>query len=359
MEDVELARSGEPSPGWGDSRPARRIPAMTVTVSGRIIVAWDVRRDWRDLPGEIDIVLRHSADHGRTWSEPAVLRAHTPGHGYGDASLLTDPATGTVFCFHVGSTGASFFSAEAAPSDFALEEWLSVSTDDGDTWRHRRLDDLRPDGVAGMFATSGNGAVTATGRLLQPHVLRIDGEHHAGIARSDDHGETWTMSAPIGPDCDENKVLALADGRILLHARATPRRRWAISTDDGTSFGEPQPHPHLTEPACNGGLARLGDVVVCSILDDPEERRRLCLHVSHDDGATWSAPVLVDPGACGYSVLVPLADGALGLLWEQGDYEAIRFARISPAEIGLEGNPPLLVPRAGTGDAAKPPEVAG
>ena len=67
----------------------------------------------------------------------------------------------------------------------------------------------------------------------------------------------------------------------------------------------------------------------------------------------------MDAGASAYSVCVPLADGALGLAWEAGDYDEIVFARITPAELGLTGSAPTLVARAGRAGAAKPPEVAG
>lgn len=61
-----LARSGDPFEGSAFAVPCYRIPALAVTASGRVLAAWDVRLDWRDLPGDFDIALRHSDDHGRT-----------------------------------------------------------------------------------------------------------------------------------------------------------------------------------------------------------------------------------------------------------------------------------------------------
>lgn len=352
---VELARAGAPFPGAAFAAPRYRIPALAVTASGRVLAAFDVRADWRDLPGDFDLVVRHSDDHGRTWTPPRLLRGHEPGHGFGDASLLYDPASGRTLCWHVGSRGRSFFTADA---DDGLELWLSTSTDDGLTWTHRDLSGLRPAGVTGMFASSGNGTVTASGRLLQPFVLRREGRHFTVSGFSDDGGITWSLGVPVGPDCDESKLLGLPDGSVLLHARATPRRRAARSTDDGMAFGAPLPDPALTDPACNGGLALLGDAVVCTTLDDPGERRRLVARASRDAGVTWDTPVMVDAGAAAYSVAAPLADGALGLAWESGDYDAVLFARVTRAELGLDGAAPTLVPHPGRPGAAKPPEVA-
>ena len=60
-------------------------------------------------------------------------------------------------------------------------------------------------------------------------------------------------------------------------------------------------------------------------------------------------------------VYVALADGALGVAWEAGDYAEIVFARIGAAELGLgpAGGPATVRARAGAPGAAKPPEVAG
>lgn len=358
MTEVVLARAGEPFEGSAYARPCYRIPALTVTSTGRVLVAYDVRADWRDLPGDFDLALRHSDDHGRTWSPPRALRRHAPGHGFGDASLLTDPGSGRVLCWHVGSAGRSFFDADPGPAGAGLELWLSVSDDDGETWSHRNLTALKPAHVTGMFASSGNGTITGEGRLLQPFVLRRSEEHFAALAHSDDGGDTWALGEWIGPDCDENKALGLPDGSVLLHARARPRRRVARSMDGGVSFGAPVPDPALGDPACNGGLALFGDAVVCSLLDDPAERRRLALRTSRDGGATWAAPVLVDAGAAAYSVVAELADHSLGLVWEAGDYAEIVFASISAEELGLAGADPTLLARAGAPGAAKPPEVA-
>lgn len=371
MTGFVLAHDGDPTPGSPFTAPCYRIPALAVTASGRVLAVWDVRADWRDLPGPFGLVIRHSDDHGRTWSRTRFLRAHEGGHGFGDASLLVT-ASGRVLCWYVGSTGESFFSARADTP--GLELWLAASDDDGLSWSHRDLSGLRPAGIAGMFASSGNGVLLTggahAGRLLQPFVLRRptgedDGlthatdaaEHWAAVARSDDGGDTWALGEWIGPDCDENKVVEAASGAVVLHARARPRRRWATSTDGGVTFTAPVPHPALVDPACNGGLCRWGEVLVASSLDDEKERRRLVLRTSADEGATWSPPVLVDAGAAAYSVVAPLADGALGLLYEAGDYEALIFRRITRAELGLDGGVPTLVARRGAG-TARPPEVA-
>ncbi|ENO17453.1 neuramidase [Schaalia cardiffensis F0333] len=352
-----LAEAGTPFPGSAFPSPLYRIPALTQTKSGRIIAAFDVRSDWRDLPAEFDIALRVSDDLGHTWSEPRALHSHSEGFGVGDASLLTDPLTGRVFCWHVGSHGESFFSAKVGGP--GLELWLSYSDDEGETWTHRDLSELRPENVGGMFTSSGNGAIGADGTLYQPFVCRVDEESYACIAASRDHGETWVLGELVGPDCDENKVIEvgntglgaessgvsstgaqLGEGTgsrtLLMLARARPLARLARSTDAGRTFTEAVAAPALVDPSCNGGIARLGNLLVVSLPDHPSERTRLSLRISGDGGVTWSEAILVDPGAAAYSDLIALADGSLALAWETDDYQRILFARIEAEELGIE-----------------------
>lgn len=355
-----IVRSGDPHPGAAVAHPGVRIPALAVLPSGRILLAHDVRpADQRDLPGPIDIVVRHSDDHGRTWNQPRLLRPHVEAaddgrpRGYGDPSLIVDPTTGRVLCWYVGSYDRSFWDSEAGPDGEGQELWCSISDDDGLTWSHREFTRaLKPTWATGMFASSGNGTVITdapyAGRLLQPFVLRsTEGEHFTAIAHSDDHGLHWTLGEPVGPDCDETKVLALPAGgggepEVLLHARSSPHRWVARSSDGGVTFTRPTPDEALVDPRCNGGLTLWGDTVVSSLPDHDTRRLGLVVRLSDDRGETWDEPTslrLVTGEPAAYSVVAELADGALGLVWESGPkgvdpllpaaYSGISFVRIT------------------------------
>lgn len=363
-----IAEAGTPFPGSAFAAPIYRIPAVTRTQSGRIIVCYDVREDWRDLPADFDIALRASDDGGRTWTRPKVLRRHETGHGYGDASLTFDPRTETTYCWYVGSTGESYFSARAGGA--GLELWLAASRDDGRTWEHRDMSSLRPAHVAGMFCSSGNGGFARDGRLFQTFVLRIDNRDFAAIAWSSDNGETWELGKEVGPDCDECKAVELADGSVLLHARSKPARREARAPRLGESFEAPVPNPTLTDPACNGGLARVGGALVASLCDDPSRRRNLSLHVSTDEGATWSPALPIDSGAAAYSAVVDLGNGRFGVVWEADNYRRIVFRSYSLEDLGVTASEAggaltwdpsrvRLPVRAGAPGAAEPPVANG
>lgn len=326
MAFTTVIRAGKPFAGAAFTEPIYRIPALVATPTGRLVACFDVRADWRDLPADFDIAVTVSDDGGDTWTPARALRQHSPGHGFGDASLTCD-AEGRLYCWYVGSQGHSYFSA--LPGEPGLELWLAISDDDGATWTHTDMSALRPSNVGGMFASSGNGWCGNNGVLYQSFVARIAGENFAYVATSADRGQSWQLSEPVGPDCDENKVVELGDGRILMHARSRPQRRQASSTNGARHFSEPIPHGALRDPGCNGGLISVGKYLVASMCDSDSERTSLSVHISDDDGASWSKPILIDPGAAAYSVLVALDDQTVGLMWEADNYQTILFTRLA------------------------------
>ncbi|XAZ30999.1 sialidase family protein [Paenarthrobacter ureafaciens] len=227
-----------------------RIPALAVSTRGTILAAYDGRPNLDDLPNTIDLLLRRSFDSGASWTEQQVVRTGSGLDGYGDPSLLVDAETGRIFMFHAAGTHAGFFEASSGlePEDDIQHADVSFSDDDGGTWQHRRLTAmLKPvhAGTTGLFAAAGQGIQVHTGpyagRLVQQYVLLINGKIRAASAYSDDHGDTWTLGGLIGPGTsgvgpNENKVVCLSDGRLLLHSRATPSRLAAISNDGGQTL---------------------------------------------------------------------------------------------------------------------------
>lgn len=360
-----LATAGDHFPGSAFPSPLYRIPALTQSTTGRLIACYDVRSDWRDLPAEFDIGIRTSDDLGQTWSSPRPLHQHSQNFGVGDASLLTDKQTGRIFCWHVASTGESFFSAVAGGA--GLQLWLSYSDTDGETWHHRNMSRLRPPDIAGMFTSSGNGTIDESGVLYQTFVCRVQKKIYSCCARSKDHGESWVLGELVGPDCDESKVSQCPNGNLLMHSRSRPLRKQAFSDDNGNSFSSPIPHPALTDPSCNGGLARLGNLMIASGCDHSHERTNLCLRISDDDAHSWSSPIVIDPGAAAYSVIVHFNDETLGIVWEADDYQKLLFARITPETLGIntaadytfDPSRITLLPRSVAPAIAKPPVING
>ena len=155
-----------------------------------------------------------------------------------------------------------------------------------------------------------------------------EGELFTAAALSDDHGLTWRLGERVGPDCDETKLLGLPSGEVLLHARATPLRKVARSTDGGESFSSVVADPELTDPACNGGLAPWGDSVACTLVKHPTQRIGIVLRTSDDAGATWSQPITLTDDPAAYSVATALPDGSLLVVWEGGNCDDLRMVTV-------------------------------
>nr|WP_306422961.1 sialidase family protein [Paenarthrobacter aurescens] len=334
-----------------------RIPALAISTRGTVLAAYDGRPNLDDLPNPIDLLLRRSYDNGVTWEPQQLIRTGSGLHGFGDPSLLVDAETGRIFMFHAAGTHAGFFEAVAGlePDDDVQHADVSFSDDDGDTWQHRRLTaQLKGRGMTGLFAAAGQGiqihAGAYKGRLVQQYVVLVDGSIMAASAFSDDQGETWALGGLIGPGPsgigpNENKVVCLDDGRLLLHSRATPCRLSAVSEDGGLSWSPLQAVPELPDPSDNGSLARFDGLpgvaafatpetsswLLASNNHDPHLRRNTVLSLSPDNGATWPAKLLLCGGSSAYSTVTRLPDGNIGVLYERQGYREIVFASI-PAE---------------------------
>ncbi|WP_298041218.1 sialidase family protein [uncultured Microbacterium sp.] len=341
-----LARRGE-----GGYRQFR-IPALAISPRGTLLAAYDGRPNLDDLPNPIDLLLRRSFDGGRTWAAQQVVRTGTGLDGYGDPSILIDRETGRIFVFHAAGTHAGFFEAvEGIDDEDAVQHAdVSYSDDDGETWTHRRLTGmLKRPGITGLFAAAGAGiqlhAGAFAGRLVQQFVVLHRGEIMAASAYSDDHGETWTLGELIA-GTNENKVVCLSDGTVLMHSRATPHRLVALSRDGGHSYSIPAPHADLPDPSDNGSVARFDGLPNVDLARDDSDqwllathnhdtdlRRNTVLKLSQDDGVTWPFAVTLCGGSSAYSTVARLPDGRIGVLYERDGYQEIVFVSLPVDEL--------------------------
>lgn len=338
MEETVLAKRGH-----GGYRQYR-IPAMAVTPSGRIITIYDGRYDFDDLPAPIDLVFRTSDDNGVTWSDQAIFREHSGVFGFGDASIIVDPSVGDkgrVIVFYQHTKIAGFFESKIGTdlSDPEIAQiGLSYSDDDGNTWQHRYVtDQLKPEKIPGIFATSGMGGRITTGefagRLLQSFVLRSNNELFSQIGFSDDHGMSWSLGAVI-PGGNETAITGLADGSILFHSRGTPFRIAGRSIDGGLTVSEISPDEALPDPSDNGSLTTLSNgCLICTHNHDSDLRMNTVIKESSDGGKTWSRGLVLERGSSAYSTACELKDGTIGVLFERNAYVEMVFARIKPTEL--------------------------
>lgn len=308
-----------------------RIPGLAVCKDGTIVAVADKRWDsTADLPGHIDVVCRRSTDGGLTWSDYITIAATDQGGGYGDPAIGVDPLTGDLVC--VMTHGRGLWDSTA--DDHAVIT-TSRSSDGGITWspaeplkiKGNTLPEQFPsiEGFITSFATSGEIAVSPTGRMLFALVVKDsiqDGGYLRVYAvRSDDGGKTWQITdKAVDRDGDESKIMAI-DGKNLVMSIRNHRkntRRFSLSHDGGITWSEPSHWTSLPDPACNGAIIKYDENLWLHTLPASAGKRvDASLYASNDAGQTWQPILLICPAPSAYTSMVKLPDGSIGVLTEE------------------------------------------
>ncbi|MGH3489740.1 MAG: sialidase family protein [Actinopolymorphaceae bacterium] len=337
-----------------------RIPAVVATPDGTLLAFAEGRRTGPGDAGAIDLVLRRSTDHGRTWSALQVVSSDPgntePGNTVGNPCPLVDPVSGDVVLLTTRAAGDATESRilrGEVPAVDSRRVWLQRSTDGGVRWTppaditaSTKRDDWR------WYATGpGHGIALRhgpeAGRLVVPANHSTGPTGHGGhLLLSDDGGRSWRIGAEdrcpperhgAGGPCvhaNESTVAELPDGRIYANTRnqggrSPAHRADAMSSDRGESFDLAYaPAPALATPVVQCSVLAAGGRLVFAGPGEQDTRRRLTVRASPDAGRRWTEEVVVWPGPAAYSDLVDLGDGTLGLLFENGDdgpYERISF----------------------------------
>ena len=326
-----------------------RIPAITTAPNGDLLVAYDERpkdngNGGSDAPNPNHIVQLRSTDGGKTWSTPTYIhQGIETGQkvGYSDPSYVVDHQTGTIFNFHVKSYDQGWGGSRAGtdPEDRnVIHAEVSSSTDNGWTWTHRTItaDITKDNPWVSRFAASGQGIQihhgAHAGRLVQQYTIKTSsGAVQAVSVYSDDHGATWQVGSPVGTGMDENKVVELSDGSLMLNSRTSDGsgfRKVATSTDGGQTWSEPASDKNLPDSVDNAQIIRAfpnaapGDprakVLLLSHSPNPRpwSRDRGTISMSCDDGASWATGKVFHEPFVGYTTIAVQADGSIGLLSE-------------------------------------------
>ena len=326
-----------------------RIPAITTAPNGDLLVSYDERpkdngNGGSDAPNPNHIVQRRSTDGGKTWSAPTYIHQGTETGkkvGYSDPSYVVDHQTGTIFNFHVKSYDQGWGGSKAGtdPDNRGIiQAEVSTSTDNGWTWTHRTItaDITKDNPWTARFAASGQGIQIQhgahAGRLVQQYTIRTaDGTVQAVSVYSDDHGKTWQAGTPTGTGMDENKVVELSDGSLMLNSRASDGsgfRKVARSTDGGQTWSEPASDKNLPDSVDNAQIIRAfpnaapddprAKVLLLSHSPNPKpwSRDRGTISMSCDDGASWATGKVFHEPFVGYTTIAVQSDGSIGLLSE-------------------------------------------
>ena len=344
-----------------------RIPAITTAPNGDLLISYDERpkdngNGGSDAPNPNHIVQRRSTDGGKTWSAPTYIHQGTETGkkvGYSDPSYVVDHQTGTIFNFHVKSYDQGWGGSQAGtdPDNRGIiQAEVSTSTDNGWTWTHRTItaDITKDNPWTARFAASGQGIQIQhgphAGRLVQQYTIRTAGGAVQAVSvYSDDHGKTWQAGTPIGTGMDENKVVELSDGSLMLNSRASDGsgfRKVAHSTDGGQTWSEPVSDKNLPDSVDNAQIIRAfpnaapddprAKVLLLSHSPNPKpwSRDRGTISMSCDDGASWTTSKVFHEPFVGYTTIAVQSDGSIGLLSEDGNYGGIWYRNFTMNWLG-------------------------
>jgi sialidase-1 len=211
--------------------------------------------------------------------------------------------------------------------------------------------------MLGEFAASGQGIQLQygayAGRMIQQYVGRVvqpsgNVVYQAYSVYSDDNGATWHMGTPVGTGMDENKVVELSNGTVMLNSRPSDGsgyRKVALSNDGGLTYTTPRTEKQLPDPANNGQISRLypdaaegsaeAQVLLFSNANSQTARVNGTARFSCDDGNSWSSGTVFSAGATAYSTITALGDGTLGLFYEGLNNQLI-FLRVDTAWLGVD-----------------------
>ena len=326
VQQVDVFTSGS------DGYHTYRIPVVETAPDGSLIALAEARKYNRADPGhndnDIDLVSKRSTDNGTTWSAMTVIEV-----------TLVDRAAGRVWIIYIRSKPGRG-SATSRPGTDDMQTIARFSDDNGASWSEpidltkvaRDFDDpLWHSSIPGP----GGGIQTKSGRLIVPCW-----KYPLGVFAifSDDGGTTWRRGAlaPGGLEVNEDQLVELDDGRLLLDARQkNGDHRWRYYSSDGAeTWSQPWPGEKVTPCACAAErltLASAGDDRNRILWTGPQGpgRKSLVVRVSYDEGRTFPLQRRLTDEPAAYSELTILKDKTVGVLWERGGYKFISFTRFN------------------------------
>lgn len=342
-----------------------RIPALTTAPNGDVLASWDGRPGGcADAPQANSIIQRRSTDGGQTWGDITTIAAGQPTpavekFGYSDPSYVTDRVANKVFAFFLKSYDRGWGNSEVGTDPDArnvLHAAVSESSDNGLTWSEPTVitTDITGDPAtwSSRFAASGEGIqlqyAPYEGRLVQQYTVNVGGVYQAVSVFSDDNGATWEAGTPVGVRMDENKVVELSDGRLMINSRdnaGSGYRKVTYSSDGGETYGEVTLDRTLIDPRNNASIIRAypdapkdsakAKILLFSNAASQSSRSNGIVRVSFDDGQTWSGSRIFEPGSMSYSTLTALTEeGTYGLFFE-GAGNQMRYMTISMDWLGV------------------------
>lgn len=328
-----------------------RIPAIVQTKKGTLLAFAEARKNNCKDNGNIDLVVKRSADGGKTWG-PMIMIWDDGDNTCGNPVPVVDQSTGNICLVMSWNKGSADIGAINNGTAEPRRAYVTMSSDDGLNWdapTDISSDVMQPDW--GWISTGPCHGIQLAkgshkGRLVIPacfitvNPVASNRTESAFVMYSDDHGKTWQSGAyadPLNFSPSETTVAELSDGRLLINSRCTGKnyRISSISEDGGATWSPMLAEFPLVDPVNQGsmlGFEWAGKHILLFSNAASTKRENMAISLSTNDGANWTGRYIVNPGQAAYSDLVIVGSDQLGITYETGTvnpYEKITFESYS------------------------------
>jgi sialidase-1 len=349
-----------------------RIPAIIALPDGQLLAFAEGRVNGSNDFGDINIVLKRSKNHGKTWSPLSTVVDYDRLQAGNPAPVvdLTDPLypDGRIFLFY--NTGNNYES-EVRKGNGYREVWYKTSTDQGTTWSdpvnittqvHKPFQpeinsaySFREDWRS--YANTPGHAIQIASGLYKGRIV-VAANHSAGdpekdwedyashLFYTDDHGKTFRLGQTVQiAGSNESTASEISGNGLILNARNQKgdikARIAALSKNGGETWDSVWIDKNLPDPACEGSILPIGQengkyiLAFCNPLSI-KKRDNLSLRISYDEGRTWPVIISVDSSDdprysndyTAYSDIVNISPDEIGVLYERNNYSEIVFKLI-------------------------------
>jgi sialidase-1 len=336
-----------------------RIPAIIKAKNGDLLAFCEGRVHGSNDFGDIKIVLKRSADNGKTWSALQVVASNDTLQAGNPAPVvdLSDSRfpQGRIFLFY--NTGNNH-EMELRKGKGHRDVLYKTSIDNGKTWSEATDITLQVNRVnqpqvnaSWNFKEDWRSYANTPGHAMQfdqgkyKGRIYIAANHSSGNPKpklrdyqahgyyTDDHGATFHLSETVPFEgSNESTAAQLTNNSLMMNSRnqTDKYRIVSVSKDGGETWDTTFVDRSLPDPICEGSLLNIGTKKGQSILAfcnnmSQVKRDSLTLQVSFNEGKNWKKKFLIEAKHTGYSDIVKLSKKTIGVLYEADDYKEVRF----------------------------------
>lgn len=345
-----------------DKYKGYRIPSI-ISVNNKLLAFAEGRVNGFSDTGNIDIVMKSSLDNGKSWSNLSLIWDDEQNTCGNPTPVVIQNEDGSTRILMVGTwNDGKDHESEIIKqiSKSGRKIYTFYSDDLGKTWSTPMeiTDSVKKESWTWYATGPGVGIVLKkgknAGRIIIPcdHIDSETSQYHSHLIYSDDLGTTWSIGAIAAKGTNECQIIEKESGELIVNMRrvsnvhSKPYRLISKSDDSGESFKDltSEEDEQLISPVCQAAFIKTDNRVYFS---NPasENRKKMSVKVSYDEGDYWSKKILLWKDASAYSSLAVNNYGQLFCLYECGKifpYEEIRIAIIDESILSNDGIEEIL-----------------